>query len=214
MKTKFFLILILISSNFLLSQKIDYKNFDEKRASLVLAEIFLKFRDTITTHSLNCKTAKYSDISPDLNKNKNLRKLRWNEWMYENISIKNCQKIMDMGSKIEHPDIQSWFESNHNVIKKEVLKNYKCNFQTYRISYSEVMFQHNSSKYETYEELAVSIIHSLDKSSSHSSILRGRHYSIKEYEKNSVLTAAFACSVKYDIKTNYVKSSLNIIKIE
>ena len=196
------------------SQTIDYSNFDERLASLSLAKAFCNFKDTTTTHDLYLDYAKYSEMSPDLMKNKSLRKIRWNEWIYNNISTKNCDKVMGMGSKINHPDIEKWIESNQKLITKEVTKNQKTYYSEHRISYSEVLFQHNSKKYKTYEELANEIIKTLDKSRSHSGLMRGKEYSVSEYEKGFILTSAFACSVKYDKNINYIKCAINIISIQ
>lgn len=215
MKVNFLLIFLLFFGNYQFAQTaIDYNNFDERKASLALAKAFCNFKDTTTTHDLYLDYAKYSEMSPDLMKNKKLRKVRWNEWIYSNISTKNCDKTMEMGTKIDHPDIEKWVETNQKLITEEVTKNQKTYYSDHRISYKEVLFQHNSKKYKTYEELANVIIQTLDKSRSHSGLMRGKDYSISEYEKGFILTSAFACSVKYNKGLNYIKCSLNVIGIQ
>jgi len=206
--------LILFISSSVYSQTIDYNNFDERKASLALADAYLNFRDTITCHALGVPESNYSIMSPDLNKNKLLRKVVWNEWVYKNVTQKNCEYAMSLGDNLIHKDVEKWYKENQSLITKEVLKGRKYSNPIHKVAYNEVMFQHKSTKYKTYEELASAIIRCLDKSDIHSGIIRGRKYSVTEYRNGVVLTAAFASNVKYDKNINYIKAVINIIDIE
>lgn len=206
--------LILFISSSVYSQIIDYNNFDERKASLALADAYLNFRDTITCHALGVPESDYSLMSPDLNKNKLLRKVVWNEWVYKNVTQKNCEYAISLGDNLIHKDVEKWYKENQSIITKEVLKGRKYSNQFHKVAYNEVMFQHKSTKYKTYEELASAIIKCLDKSDVHSGIIRGGNYSISEYRNGVVLTAAFASNVKYDKSINYIKAVINIIEIQ
>jgi hypothetical protein len=165
----------MLNSIFGISQKIDYANFDSKRASEVLAETFLNFRDTITYHHLKLAGYKISDISPEMNTCPSLRKLRWSDWLYTNLSVKNCSEI--------------------------------------RLMYTENLYQH-TGQFETYQDMAISIIETWDKSELHSAIMRSKNFSNIEYKDNKVImTALFSCSIQYNPSTKYTKAALNIIDV-
>lgn len=197
-----------------LTQKIDYTNFDSKRASEVLAETFLSFRDTITTHHLKLTGYKISDISPEMNTCPSLRKLRWSDWLYTNLSTKNCSEILAMGNKMSHADKTEWVKSNKQTISNIGKSNVKgLKKSEVRLMYFENMYQ-STYQFETYQELAIHIINSWDKSELHSAIMRSNNYSINEYKNNKVvMTALFSCSVQYNPLTKYTKSAFNIINI-
>lgn len=209
-----FLFLSLFLSFVGLTQKIDYSNFDSKRASEVLAETFLSFRDTITTHHLKLEGYKISDISPEMNTCPSLRKLRWSDWLYTNLSTKNCSEILAMGNKMSHSDKTEWVKSNKQTISSIGKSNVKgLKKSEVRLMYFENMYQ-STCQFETYQELAIHIISSWDKSELHSAIMRSNNYSINEYKNNKVvMTALFSCSVQYNPTTKYTKSALNIINI-
>ena len=198
----------------LFSQKIDYFNFNSKRASEVLAETFLSFRDTITTHHLKLEGYKISDISPEMNSCPSLRKLRWSDWLYTNLSTKNCSEILAMGNKMAHSDKTEWVKSNKHTISniaKSSVKGLKKN--EVRLMYCENIYQ-STCQFSTYQELAIHIINSWDKSELHSAIMRSKNYSNIEYKDNKVImTALFSCSVQYNQLTKYTKSTLNIIDV-
>jgi hypothetical protein len=197
-----------------LSQKIDYSNFDSKRASEVLAETFLKFRDTITTHHLSLDNYKISDVSPEMNTSPSLRKLRWSDWLYTNLSTKNCDEIINMGNKMSHSDKSEWVKSNKSTISKIAISNVVgLKKSEVRVMYNENLYQY-TGQFETYQDLAISIIKSWDKSELHSAIMRCKNYSDIEYDNNKVImTALFSCSVKYNPVTKYTKAVLNIMDI-
>jgi hypothetical protein len=215
MKVNLLLIFLLFFGNYQFAQTaIDYNNFDERKASLALADAYLNFRDTITCHALGVPESNYSIMSPDLNKNKLLRKVVWNEWVYKNVTQKNCEYAMSLGDNLIHKDVEKWYKENQSLITKEVLKGRKYSNPIHKVAYNEVMFQHKSTKYKTYEELASAIIRCLDKSDIHSGIIRGENYSISEYKNGVVLTASFASNVKYNKNINYIKAVINIIEIQ
>lgn len=209
-----FLFLSLFLSFVGLTQKIDYSNFDSKRASEVLAETFLSFRDTITTHHLKLEGYKISDISPEMNTCPSLRKLRWSDWLYSNLSTKNCSEILAMGNKMAHSDKTEWVKSNNQTISNIAKSNVKgLKKSEVRLMYCENMYQ-STCQFSTYQELAIHIINSWDKSELHSAIMRSKNYSNIEYANNkTIMTALFSCSVQYNPLTKYTKSTLNIIDV-
>ena len=198
----------------LFSQKIDYFNFNSKRASEVLAETFLSFRDTITTHHLKLTGYNISDISPEMNSCPSLRKLRWSDWLYTNLSTKNCSEIIAMGNKMSHSDKTEWVKSNKQTISNIAKSNVKgLKKSEVRLMYCENMYQ-STCQFSTYQDLAIHIINSWDKSELHSAFMRSNNYSINEYRNNKVvMTALFSCSVLYNPSTKYTKAALNIIDV-
>jgi hypothetical protein len=204
----------MLNSIFGISQKIDYANFDSKRASEVLAETFLNFRDTITYHHLKLAGYKISDISPEMNTCPSLRKLRWSDWLYTNLSVKNCSEIIAMGNKMKHSDKTEWVKSNKKTISDIAMKNVKgLKKSEIRLMYTENLYQH-TGQFETYQDMAISIIETWDKSELHSAIMRSKNFSNIEYKDNKVImTALFSCSIQYNPSTKYTKAALNIIDV-
>jgi hypothetical protein len=210
---KTLILFLLICVNIFSQTKIDYENFDENLAKKAFINAFTIFRDTFTTHHLTLNYAKVDSMSPEMNKKPQLRKMRWSDWLYDNLSKQNCQKIINMGDRFDHVDVTSWLELNRSNISvigagdiKGLTSPNRLNFM-----YKENIFQ-STYNFQTYEELVSYIIKSWDKSPRHSAIMRGKHYSTVKYEKNNIiLTSIFSCSIKYDKKNNRTKSTINII---
>ena len=211
MKSLIFTFFFLLGFGVYSQTKIDYDHFDENAAKVAFINAFTVFRDTFTIHHLSMSSTKLDSMSPDMIKNPQLRKMRSSDWLYTNLSVKNCQKI-STDNKLTHTDVTDWLEANKNTICINCKKNVKgITSRDIMISYKENIFQ-TTYKFETYEELASYIIKTWDKSPRHSAMMRSKNYSTYEYEKtNIVLTAIYSCSIKYNKTTNKLSSTLNII---
>jgi len=213
MKNLFLSFFFLLGFGVYSQTKIDYDHFDENAAKVAFIKAFTVFRDTFTIHHLSMSSTKLDSMSPDMIKNPQLRKMRSSDWLYTNLSVKNCQKI-STDNKLTHTDVTDWLETNKNTIWVNGIKNIKglTSSTTFNIIYKENIFR-TPCKFETYEDLANNIIKTWDKSPRHSAMMRSKNYSTYEYEKNNiVLTAIFSCSIKYNKTTNVVSSALNIVQ--
>ena len=195
-------------------QKIDYKNFDQNVATKILAETFLKFRDTIDCFQSRTKwliVYPESSLFPEMNKPK------WSDWVYENISLFNTKEMINHPyNEAYHVDREEWYLSNKDVVRKEYYRGIK-NVPNERIenaflSYSENTFSSNSHE-ETYQDLANNIIKAWEESITHSSAMRGLFYDTFSYKRYKLkIQDLFACCVMYNPSTRLTKGSINFIQ--
>ena len=214
---KIVLILFLILISNFYSQKINYDNFDIVLANDALSVSFLKYRDTITHLTSNPKYS-YSIYAPEMNNVKGIRNPLKSDILYKNYSFSNCSKLLCSNSS-DHIDVTESFKKDKQKFIEEGFK-YEKNISekiinTSRVNYGEVLFICEDKKFDTYQELADFIILSFDKSSSHSSILRGQmhsNYLLETYNITTV-TGLFSCCVLYDKNKNKFISTINIVTI-
>ena len=202
MKCLIFTFFFLLGFGVYSQTKIDYDNFNENTAKEAFIKAFTVFRDTFTIHHLSMPSTKLDSMSPDMVKTPQLRKMRSSDWLYTNLSVKNCQKIINMGNNFDHVDVTDWLEINRNNLWVNGIKNIKglTPSTSFDFLYKENIFQY-TGKFETYDELAVFIIKTWDKSPRHSAMMRSENYSNIKYKKNNIiLTAIYSCSIKYDKK--------------
>jgi hypothetical protein len=215
MKNLITLLFVLVSS-ITFSQKIDYDNFDEDLATKALAEAFLNFRDTFTHFTIDPKY-KISDVNPDMNNYPELRKLKWSDYLYTNVSDKNCETLLS-SSDFYHIDVKSWVESNVKVLTDDMFLGKNVPNVTYSltgVTYLENLYRSVNLYFETYEDLAKDIIFSWNESPGHCSTLRIGSYSRSKLKKyNLKIPGIFSVCVKYNKETKKVISSLNIYDTE
>ena len=192
MKTLISIFLLPLS---ILSQVIDYNNFDSKRAEVVLFETLQYFRDTIQyTGGGYLEKTVYQGI-PDY---KSSMKWTWSNDVYNIFSKPNCEKIAKE-NRLYHNDVKNLVlsEKIQNTFIPVVWKNYMSNFPyTPKVGYSEngVM---STKKYKTYQEMANSMIKTWESSIIHKGTQR-KFFSSNMVESNgkNFFTQA-ACCVRY-----------------
>ncbi len=195
------------------SQKIDYQNFDESLATEALKKAFSNFRDTFSHFSTDPKF-KLSEYCIDLANDSNLRKMRWSDYLYKNISTKNCERIL-LTNVFEHTDVINWVKTNRDLLLKEYLQGSylpSVEKQSARISYNENLFRVSNPDYETYDDLAKEIINLWCKSKLHAATLRSVGYSYGMYDRHGYKkTSLFSVCVIIDETTKTIVASLNLI---
>jgi hypothetical protein len=216
MKTTVLILFLILISNFY-SQKINYDNFDVNLANEALSISFLKFRDTITHLTSNPKYSYYT-YAPEMNKIKSLRIPNKSDMLYNFYSFSNCNKLL-YSDNSDHIDVTESFKKDKPKFIKESFK-YEKNISekvinTSRVNYGEVLFICENKKFDTYQELADFIILSFDKSSSHSTILRGQMHSkyLLDNYNISTVTGLFSCCILYDKNRNKFVSTINIVTV-
>ena len=218
MKKIITLLILLVTLNGHSQTPIDYDNFSTEIATLKLKEAFLHFRDTITTYGSH-NEYKHLEDYPILKEKKHLMLPRWSEWIYDNISVPNTKELIKTTS-LYHPDIKEWLENHH---KDMVNAYYEGNIhedvelfkETCVIMYSEnavrVPIKDNEDRYNTYEELATTIILTYEKSMNHRCLQRSPMLS-SGFRFGDESNSIFACCVMYNKNTKQVKSTINFIR--
>ena len=218
MKKLITLLLVLVTLNGYSQTPIDYDNFSTEIATLKLKEAFLHFRDTITTYG-SYNEHKHLDKYPILKEKKHLMLPRWSEWIYDNISVRNTKELIKTTS-LYHPDIKEWLENHH---KDMVNAYYEGNIhedvelfkETCVIMYSEnavrVPIKNNEIRYNTYEELATTILLTYETSMNHRCLQRSPMLS-SGFRFGDESNSIFACCVMYNKNTKQVKSTINFIR--
>ena len=219
MKNLITLLLVLVTLYGYSQTPIDFDNFSTEIATLKLKEAFLHFRDTITTYGSH-NEYKHLDKYPILKEKKHLMLPRWSEWIYKNISVRNTNELIRTTS-LYHPDIKEWLEIHYEDMVNayydgnthEDVESFK---ETCVIMYSEnavrVPIKDNEDRYNTYEELATTIILTYEKSMNHRCLQRSPMLSSGLEVVGDESNAIFACCVMYNKNTKQVKSSINFIR--
>ena len=219
MKKVFSLCLVLITLNTNSQTPIDYDNFSSEIATLKLKEAFLHFRDTITTYGSR-NEHKHLEDYPILKEKKHLMLPRWSEWIYDNISVRNTKELIRTTS-LYHPSIKEWLEIHHDDMVNAYYdgnthKDVERFKETCVITYSEnavrVPIKINEDRYNTYEELATTIILTYEKSMNHRCLQRAPMLSNGLDVVGDESNAIFACCVMYNKNTKQVKSTINFIR--
>jgi hypothetical protein len=192
--TKSFLLTMVMVTNVLLSQKIDYNNFDVMLASKILFEKMNYFRDTITQTGYG---APFDSVFFETKNNKSLRKLYWSDNVYKLISEPNCSENIRR-NELFHVDRQEWWddETNRDKFLDDVYAfvpkpAYKCN----QLTYSENC-GFTTAKFETYQDLADHIILAWEDSYFHRCLQRSGLYSSVSIGQGCKIRTASACCVK------------------
>ncbi len=210
------LVILIISLNVTvgLSQKIDYNNFDNKLATIILKESFLRFRDTINSFG---NGEKWSKKHPEVELYSELNKPRWSDWLYETISLPNSYELInDNNLDPYHVDRSKWFKDNRDIIRVEYYKGVKdlpkIILENAMLGYSENAVSLDY-QVDTYEQLAKIMIDSWEKSIYHRCAQRGLSYDVISYEDFGLkIQNLFSCSVLYNSKTGLTKAVINFIE--
>lgn len=211
---KLILIIVLFLNLEGFSQKIDYNNFDNKMATKILMESFLRFRDTINSFGSGIK---WNIEYPETDSFPNMNKPRWSEWLYKTISLGNCTELSnDYNLEPYHVNRDKWFKDNIKLVRKEYYKDFKKIpldlIENSRLSYSENAVSLDY-KVETYEQLAKIMIDNWEKSIYHRSAQRGLFYDHWAYvEYGLKIQDLFSCCVIYNPNTGFTKAVINFIE--
>ena len=175
-----------------LSQKIDYAQFDTRRASLVLFEKINKFRDTIT------QTGYGKDLDsawPCLKNNHKILQLTWSEKLYYTVVLPNTLDNVKQ-KKLFHVDRTEWWmdKSNQALFMDEV---YPTKNKGFRLTLSE-NGGYTTRKFETYQELADHMIMCWESSFMHKcaqrGLLKNSYFYEKGYESKTIAATCVICS--------------------
>ena len=199
---------------YLFSQtKIDYNNFNVDTATKVFTKVFLEFRDTAVHF---CGGVPHVEHHPVLSEFPELRRPRWSDFLYEQVSLPNCKELYKYSNKVFHVDREEWYETNIKTIRKEYYKGIKNvpqdELDNARLNYSENALS-TSKKFDTYEELGSFIILSWEKSPSHKCGQRGVLYDTFSYNHYGLkIQDLFSCCVVYNPSNGYTKAVINFIE--
>lgn len=176
--------ILLFISHISFSQKIDYNNFDSKRASKVLFNKLNAFRDTITKTGYG----KALEVAwPMLVNNHQLMKLTWSETLYTTVVLPNTIENVKQ-KKLFHVDRSKWWkdDKNQNLFKDEA---YPTKNKGFRLTLTE-NGGYTTYKFDTYEELADHMIMCWEDSYVHRCAQRGLLHNTffleKGYESNTI----------------------------
>jgi hypothetical protein len=185
--------LLIFYITFCFSQKIDYNNFDNYRASKVLFEELNKFRDTITITGYGKPLI---EVYPELKTNPELKKFYWSEKIYTLISQPNCLENVNQ-NRLFHVDRSKWWENedNRKKFRNEIYVKPEKDDPNYFI-YEENGGRTNT-KFETYQEMAKYMINSWEKSYTHRCTQRAGLYSARSFNKKIPFKTIAACSVQF-----------------
>jgi hypothetical protein len=214
MKNSVFLTVLLLLPFSLFSQtKIDYNNFNVDTATKVFAKVFLEFRDTAVHFASGVP---HVVPYPVLSESPELRRPRWSDFLYEQVSLPNCKELYKYGNHVFHVDREEWYKTNINTIRQEYYKGIKnvpqCQLENARLIYSENAFS-TSKKFDTYEELASFIIMSWENSITHKCAQRGILYDSFSYKEYGLkIQDIFSCCVVYNPLNGHTKAVINFIE--
>lgn len=213
MKKLITLLLVLVTLNGYTQTPIDYDNFDSDLASKIFAKEFLKFRDTINSFgSGNLFSVKH----PETVEYPELKIPRWSDYLYQQVTLPNCDKLYTMGRNIYHIDREQWFKSNIDSIRKEYY-NETPNIPEEQLLNARLRYSENAAatthKFKTYEEIASYIILCWEKSITHRNGQRSILYDVWSYRHYDLkIQSMFSVCVKYNNHTDYTTVVMNFIK--
>jgi hypothetical protein len=175
---------LLLLPSVIFSQKIDYKNFDSRHASLVLFKKLNEFRDTITQNGLGVSLDSSWSFLKD---NRSMLQLTWSEQLYKTVVLPNTMECVKQ-KKVFHVDRASWWsdKSNQSLFLNEV---YPTKDKGFHLTLSE-NGGYTTYKFETYEEMADHMIMCWEKSHYHRcaqrSILHNMYFYELGYKSNTI----------------------------
>jgi hypothetical protein len=213
MKKLITLLMILVSIGGFSQTPIDYNNFNTDTASMILAKVFLEFRDTAVSFGSG---KPHAENYPAVAEFPELKTPRWSDYLYKEVSFVNCSELINAGKSIYHVDREEWFKSNIQKIREVYYEGYdkvpESRLLNARLHYSENGFKTNI-KFDTYEELAKFMIDSWEKSIYHKNGQRVLLYDIWSFDEYGLkIKDLFSCCVMYNSMTGYTKSVINFIK--
>lgn len=176
-----------------LSQKIDYNNFDNYRASKVLFEELNKFRDTITVNGVGRLLV---ELRPIFKTKPELKKLHWSDKVYNIISVQNCNEMVRQ-NRLFHADRTEWWgdEKNRKLFEGEAFPNYK------NTAHNNFIYNENAGrtdvKFETYQEMAKFMIDAWEKSTNHRCLQRSPLINRLYISLGIQVNVLAACRVEY-----------------
>jgi hypothetical protein len=192
---------------------IDYNNFNSDLATKALAQAYLNFKDTADTFTSG---EKFSSYTTEILTNPELKKARWSDWVYKTFSKPNTEIMSkDPQNGFYHVDVEKKFLSDENLIRREYYRGVKnvpkIMLKSRFLGYKENIYR-TERNFETYQDLANSIIKCWDKSYLHSCVLRSICHDITCYKEYGIkVQNIFACCVMYNPKTKCTKACINFI---
>jgi hypothetical protein len=199
MKKLMTLLLVLVTLNGY-SQKIDYDNFDSKRAEEVLFETFQHFRDTIQYYVTGVLISEKLKDIPNYDEK---RKLYWSDRVYNLISKPNTEENVRQ-NRLHHVDRVDWWYDldNKQPFIEDVYVKYDTGFDLPENLHYKENGLVSYKKYETYQEMATHMIKVWESSPIHKGTQRSNLFSTYQYktwgDDKVKMKSQVACCVRYE----------------